>query len=209
MTAEQFEVLQDVVPGVSRETFDRLKRFQALFERWSSTINLVAGSTHDELWSRHILDSAQLFPLGRSAKRWLDIGSGGGFPGLVLGFLLANQPEARIDLVESNFKKSAFLRTVVGQFALPARVNSVRIESFVPAETPDMITARAVASLCDLLGMTERWLSNGATGLFPKGRDYRRELEDSAHHWRFDLIEHASKTDSQGVILEIANLRRR
>jgi 16S rRNA (guanine527-N7)-methyltransferase len=209
VTIDHFGLLRDIVPGVSRETFDRLKQFETLLERWSSTINLVADSTRHDLWSRHILDSAQLFPLGKSSQRWLDIGSGGGFPGLVLGFLLAVQPGASIDLVESNLKKSAFLRTVVGQFALPARVNCLRVESFMPAEAPHIVTARAVASLPDLLGMAERWISNGAIGVFPKGRDYRRELEDSAHHWRFDLIEHASKTDSQGVILEVSNLRRR
>jgi 16S rRNA (guanine527-N7)-methyltransferase len=209
VTIDHFGLLRDIVPGVSRETFDRLKQFETLLERWSSTINLVADSTRHDLWSRHILDSAQLFPLGKSSQRWRDIGSGGGFPGLVLGFLLAVQPGASIDLVESNLKKSAFLRTVVGQFALPARVNCLRVESFMPAEAPHIVTARAVASLPDLLGMAERWISNGAIGVFPKGRDYRRELEDSAHHWRFDLIEHASKPDSQGVILEVSNLRRR
>lgn len=206
---EKFNSLHKIAPEVSRETYQKLEDFEKLFLRWASRINLVSASTLDDVWTRHILDSAQLFPMGMKAKRWLDLGSGGGFPGLILAFLILDEDDATIDLVESNQKKAAFLRTVTGSFSLPARVNSLRIEAFSPVHAPEIVTARALASLSQLLALTERWLSDGARGLFPKGRDYRREIEDCAHLWRFDLVEHPSVTDSQAVILEIANLRRR
>jgi 16S rRNA (guanine527-N7)-methyltransferase len=203
-----FVELQRVAGSVSRETFERLQAFEQLFLKWNRRINLVAGSTEGDLWRRHVLDSVQLARLEPRATRWVDIGSGGGFPGLVLAFVLAERGGS-IDLIESNRKKAAFLQTAVGAFGLPARVIAQRIDaSYALAPTPDVVTARALASLQELLELAAPWLLSGARALFHKGRDYRQEIEESAHRWRFDLVEHRSLIDSDSVVLDIRNLRR-
>jgi 16S rRNA (guanine527-N7)-methyltransferase len=207
MTSPSFDELRRIAGPVSRETFERLVAFEALFQKWARRINLSAPSTLGDVWSRHILDSAQLLRLAPEAQRWLDLGSGGGFPGLVVAILLAERQGSHVDLVESNRKKTAFLQSVIGQFSLPARVHALRIDNVhASIGAPDVITARALAPLPDLLGLAEPWLSAGATGLFHKGRDYRSEIEESAHQWRFDLLEHRSMIDPQSVILEIRDL---
>ncbi|MCQ8874925.1 16S rRNA (guanine(527)-N(7))-methyltransferase RsmG [Mesorhizobium sp. LMG17149] len=200
--------LQDAAGPVSRETFDRLVAFEQMFQKWNRSINLVAQSTSGDVWQRHILDSAQLGRIEPVATRWVDLGSGGGFPGLVMAFLLAERDGASIDLVESNRKKASFLQTVVGQFSLPARVVARRIDdSHALVSTPQIVTARALAPLSTLLELSAPWLISGARGLFHKGRDYRTEVQESVHRWSFDLVEHPSITDVGGVILELSNLR--
>lgn len=186
-----------------------MERFEAAFLKWSARINLAAPSTLPHLWQRHILDSAQLMKLAPTALRWLDLGSGGGFPGAVVAILLRDRPGGATDLVESNGKKAAFLKTVLGELGAPAHVHVSRIEDFGPESRPEIVTARALAPLPALLDLAERWLSNGAIALFHKGRDYRREVEESADGWRFDLLEHRSVVDPESVILEISRLRRR
>lgn len=208
MSSFSWESLQHAAGPVSRETFDRLVAFESMFQKWNRSINLVAQSTVADVWQRHILDSAQLARIEPTATRWVDIGSGGGFPGLVMAFLLAERSGASIDLVESNRKKASFLQTVVGQFSLPARIVARRIEdshAFVFA--PQIVTARALASLSVLLDLSSPWLTSGARGLFHKGRDYRAEVQESVNRWAFDLVEHPSVTDPQGVILELSDLR--
>ncbi|MGB3834662.1 MAG: 16S rRNA (guanine(527)-N(7))-methyltransferase RsmG [Mesorhizobium sp.] len=203
-----FEEFRNVAGEVSRETFDRLREFETHFRKWNRSINLVAASTQDDLWRRHILDSAQLARIEPAARLWVDLGSGGGFPGLVLAFLLAERGGS-IDLVESNRKKAGFLQAMIGQFGLPARVVARRIED-APAfvAQPEIVTARALAPLGLLLDLSAPWLLAGARGLFHKGRDYQREVEESAHRWRFDLVEHTSLVDPQSVILELRALRK-
>ena len=203
-----WEDLQKAAGPVSRETFERLQAFEQLFLKWNRSINLAAPSTLDDVWRRHILDSAQLARIAPAAMRWVDLGSGGGFPGLVLGFLLVERPGASIDLVESNRKKASFLQSVIGQFNLPARVVAKRIDdSYALVSAPEIVTARALAALPDLLDLSAPWLAKGARALFHKGRDYRAEVEESTHRWTFDLVEHPSMTDAHGVILEISDLR--
>ncbi|MEJ5020672.1 16S rRNA (guanine(527)-N(7))-methyltransferase RsmG [Ochrobactrum vermis] len=204
------ESLKAIVPSVSRETVERLIAFEEMFRKWSKAINLASPSTLDELWTRHILDSAQLFPLASDATRWLDIGSGGGFPGIVTAAFLAEHPGSAIDLIESAGKKAAFLRTAAGHLRVPARIHSARIEAmWQKIETPQVVTARALASLNDLFGLTEPWLTAGAKALFQKGRDYQREIDESRVGWSFDLVQHQSAIDQASVILEISNLRRK
>ena len=172
-----FSSLQKIYPAVSRETVDRLIAFESLFRKWSSAINLASASTLVDLWNRHILDSAQIFPLAPHAKHWIDLGSGGGFPGIVTACFLAESDGASIDLVESAGKKAAFLRTAAGHLSVPARVHAARIESmWTKLPTPDIVTARALASLDQLFVLAEPWLTKGATALFQKGRDYVREI---------------------------------
>lgn len=182
--------------------------FEQLFLKWNRSINLAAPSTLDDVWGRHILDSAQLARIAPQAKRWVDLGSGGGFPGLVLAFLLVERDGASIDLVESNRKKASFLQAVIGQFGLPARVVARRIDdSYALVSAPEIVTARALAALPALLDLSAPWLTTGSRALFHKGRDYRAEVEESTHRWAFDLVEHPSMTDAHGVILELADLR--
>lgn len=209
MKRDAYARLQDVAGPVSRETYDKLIAFEAAFRKWAQRINLVAPSTLDDAWERHILDSAQVVRLGGEAKSWLDIGSGGGFPGLIIASMISDRAGASIDMVESNRKKAGFLQAMVGELKLPARVHAKRIEDVHGViRAPEILSARALAPLPLLLELSAPWLENGTVALFHKGRDYRQEIEDSAHQWRFDLVEHPSLTDAQGVILEIRNLRR-
>ncbi|OQM73990.1 16S rRNA (guanine(527)-N(7))-methyltransferase RsmG [Manganibacter manganicus] len=208
MSADLFNRLCDVAGPVSRETFVRLERFESQFLKWNRSINLAAPSTLGNVWQRHILDSAQLMPLASNALRWLDLGSGGGFPGLVVACLLKERGGS-IDLVESNRKKAGFLQSMIGEFELPAHVVARRIEEVATLVTsPQIVTARALAPLPVLLDLTAPWLTTGSRALFHKGRDYRTEVEESTHRWAFDLVEHQSKVDPQSVILEIGGLKR-
>lgn len=199
--------LCEVAGPVSRETFGRLEEFEALFQKWNAHINLVAPSTLDNIWERHILDSAQLFRLAPEATGWADLGSGGGFPGLVLAFLLRDRPGSIIHLIESNRKKASFLQSMTGQFDLPVRIVAKRVEDCYPLVIrPEIVTARALAPLRVLLDMTAPWLTAGTIALFHKGRDYRNEVTESAHRWSFDLVKHQSMIDPQSVVLELRNL---
>lgn len=207
MSGNDFDRLLEVAGPVSRETYERLKDFERLFVRWNARINLASASTVDDLWSRHILDSAQLTSLAPEELRWLDFGSGGGFPGAVMAILLRERTGATIDLVESNRKKAAFLQSAVGGTG-NARVHARRIEDVVDlVPYAQIVTARALAPLPKLLELASPWLTTGARALFHKGRDYRSEIEESADHWRFDLVEHESRINPEGVILDIRNLR--
>lgn len=210
MTVQELEDLRSVAGPVSRETYERLKRFEAEFQRWSRQINLAAPSTLDTLWERHILDSAQLRAIEPNALHWLDLGSGGGFPGAIMAILLADTPGSSISLVESNRKKAAFLQNVLAMLRVPARIQPLRIEDAASVVVqPEIVTARALAPLEILLTLAAPWLTRGARGLFHKGRDYRTELEICDDAWQFDLVEHSSRLDGGGAILEIANLRPR
>lgn len=205
----RFDDLIRVAGPVSRETFERLEAFEVVFRRWASRINLVAPSTLNDVWGRHILDSAQLLPLAEDSRRWVDIGSGGGFPGAVLAILLEDRPDSSIVLIESNGKKSSFLRNALSELAPRARIVPERAEVVIANEkAPDIITARAVASLADLLSLTEPWLMAGARALFHKGRDYRAEVKLAGDTWNLDLVEHESAIDTQSVILDIRQIRR-
>lgn len=207
--SEKFAAICAVAGAVSRETFDRLMLFEREFGRWASRINLAAPSTLESVWRRHILDSAQLAALKPGATRWLDLGSGGGFPGAVMAILLREQEGGSIDLVESNNKKAAFLRSVLAEVGAPARIHVCRIEDALPrVAMPEIVTARALAALPLLLQLASPWLGHGATALFHKGRDYAAEIAESRNIWRFDLIEHVSKIDPESRILEMTGLER-
>jgi 16S rRNA (guanine527-N7)-methyltransferase len=208
MSETEFGTLQDFAGDVSRETFDILKKFESELRRWNSRINLVAQSTVDDLWRRHICDCAQLARLKPAAKRWLDLGSGGGLPGLVIAAMIRERAGAMVELVESNRKKAAFLTHAAGLLGLPARVHARRIGAVHDlAANPEIVTARALAPLDELLELSSHWLCRGAVGLFQKGRDYRLEIEQSAARWQFDLVQHRRKLDRDGMILEISGLK--
>lgn len=197
---------------VSRETAGRLAAYVDLLGRWQKIKNLVGPGTLEHVWTRHILDSAAVLDAAPEARTVVDLGSGAGFPGLVVAILLAGSPGAAVHLVEANARKGAFLRTVARETGAPATVHVGRIEEVVPelarALTPDLVTARALAPLDPLLGLAEPLLAGGATGLFHKGRELAEEVAAARDHWRFDLVEHPSRTDPAGRLVEIRGLRR-
>jgi 16S rRNA (guanine527-N7)-methyltransferase len=198
--------------SVSRETESRLQQFGLLFQKWAKTINLVAPSTIQDLWSRHIADSAQLFQLNPKPGIWLDLGSGGGFPGIITAIFLAENAGSCVHLVESNHKKAAFLRTALREAGAPGTVHPVRIED-APALIPhvDFVSARALAELDPLLGYIHPWAEKNPLlkAYLHKGRDYLREVEISNRRWQFDLVRHDSVVEADSVILEIDNLRKK
>lgn len=194
--------------GVSRETEALFARYVDLLTRWQAIKNLVGPATLPEVWTRHLADSAQLAPLQPDAARWIDLGSGAGFPGLVTAILIRDRPDAEVVLVESNGRKCAFLREVIRQLGLPARVVAGRIEDVVPpfAGQVDVVTARALAPLTDLLRLSGKLLTSGAVGLFPKGQDVGDELTDAARYWRIQASTVASKTDPKARIVVVESL---
>jgi 16S rRNA (guanine527-N7)-methyltransferase len=204
---ERFRSLEALIGPVSRGTFEALLAFEQSLDRWADRINLVGPETRRDLWKRHILDSAQLLSLRPAARSWLDLGSGAGFPGAVLAILLRSRTNVAVHLVESNRKKTAFLTHALAGLAPAAMVHAVRIED-APVLVPqvDCVTARALAPLPRLLALAQPWLSREAIGLFHKGRDYQYELRESRDAWFFDLVEHRSRIDASGVILEISAL---
>jgi 16S rRNA (guanine527-N7)-methyltransferase len=195
---------------VSRETEARLDRFVVLLMAWQQRINLIAPSTEPKLWTRHIADSLQLLALAPGALRWADLGSGGGFPGVVLACALAGVPGAQVHLVESNMKKAAFLREAVRITDAPAIVHATRIVDFVEKFTQpvDVVTARALAPLCDLLPMAYGLLKKRARGLFPKGQDVAAELTEAAKYWNIEASLVPSVTDPKARIVVIESIRR-
>ena len=202
------DAVRAVLPDVSRETLARLDRFAALFERWSARINLTSAASGPDLWTRHIADSAQLVRFAPDARHWADFGSGGGFPGAVIAVLFAGTPGTLVDLIESNRRKASFLQSVRAGCAPGAIVHAARIETMVPRlAPPQIVTARALAPLSDLLAMAEPWLSGGSRALFHKGRGYAVEVEESRDRWHFDLVEHPSLIAPDAAVLEIRNLR--
>jgi 16S rRNA (guanine527-N7)-methyltransferase len=195
--------------AVPRETMDRLIAYVAVLKRWQSAHNLVGPGTLDDIWRRHIADSAQLVALFPDARRWLDLGSGAGFPGLVIAILLHGRPGAAVGLVESNQKKCAFLREAIRVTGAPAEVCCERIESVVKrwSEPVDVVTARALAPLAILCGYVERLVASGAIAVFHKGRGFDMELRDARQIWDIDLVQHPVR--GGGSIVEIRRLGRR
>ncbi len=192
--------------NVSRETLTRLDRFVDLLLTWQRSINLIAPSTVPQLWTRHIADSLQLLALAPQARTWVDLGSGGGLPGLVIACALP--PPGIVHLVESNAKKAAFLREAVRVTGAAAEVHLQRIEAFSASfrGPVDVVTARALAPLTVLLGHVEPYVKRGAKALLLKGQDVAGELTEAAKYWKieFDLV--PSRTDSRGRIMAIRSV---
>ncbi len=193
---------------VSRETAGRLDAFVALLLRWQATTNLVAPSTLPQLWTRHVADSLQLISLAPDARVWADLGSGGGFPGLVIACALAGTG-ATVHLVESNAKKAAFLREAARVTGAPALVHAVRIEDFLKSPPPvDVVTARALAPLPTLLGYIAPLMNEGTQALLMKGQDVGLELTEASKYWRVDAKLVPSVTDTGARIVVIHKLAR-
>jgi 16S rRNA (guanine527-N7)-methyltransferase len=217
---------------VSRETLARLATYEGLLRQWQSAVNLVAPSTLDAIWHRHFADSAQLLPLAPGARAWVDLGSGAGFPGLVIALLLAGDlnpavgalPERpgphvklpRMTLIESNARKCAFLREVVRATriarSLSVDILSTRIETAatqVSLQAPDVVSARAVAPLDKLFALAAPLFASSTVGLFLKGRDAAAELQTAKKLWNFQAELVPSRTEREARIVVVRELKRK
>lgn len=192
---------------VSRETIDRLETYQTLIEKWNKSINLVSKSTIPDLWERHIVDSIQVFqPTNPQPKKWLDIGSGGGFPGIVMACLLHEKsPQTEIHFIESDLRKSVFLRTVLRELSLSGTVHAKRIQDVAPINA-DVISARALMELPGLIGLAYHHLAPDGECLFPKGKTWGKEVDDASKQWNFDVKPITSITNPDAVILRIGGI---
>lgn len=210
------EFQRDLGFTVPRETIARLEVHHQLLGEWSERMNLVGPKELELFWSRHALDSAQLIKFASQAKRWVDLGSGAGFPGLVVAAFIADQPDAAMHLVESTGKKAVFLRAVAAEAGLPVTVFNQRIEDFGAGNGPyDVVTARALAPLNRLIPYAKPILDRGAQGLFHKGADLDAELAAARHvlnggasgvSYRADVLE--SLSDPRGRIVRITKAAR-
>ena len=198
---------------VSRETAARLDRFVAVLLRWQEITHLIAPSTVPTLWTRHIADSLQLLDLAPDAKIWVDLGTGGGFPGLVIACALHGAVGRVVHLVEGSTKKAAFLNEAVAATDAPAVVHAVRMEKFVESFVgkADIVTARAVSPLNLLLGQCRPLLVQGTVGLFPKGQDVEAELTEASRYWKMlaDLVPSRTNPKARIVMVRALEPRRR
>ena len=193
--------------GVSRETLARLKAYVVLLDEWNARHNLVSAGSLAEVWRRHVWDSAQLFSLiPAKARSLVDLGSGAGFPGLVLAAVVRERPGFRTVLYESVGKKCRFLEAAAERMELNVEVRNSRMETAAP-ESFDVVTARACAPLVKLLGYAQAFQGPETVNLFLKGQSVEAELTEAHKSWRMKLARHESRTDPSGVILEIRELR--
>ena len=197
--------------NVSRETYDKLRAYEALIRKWNPSINLVAKSTLSDVWNRHIIDSAQVYFAASDERSsvWTDIGSGGGLPGVVIATLAQGEDrQTNVTMVESDKRKSVFLRTTIRELGLSnAKVTNERIES-AQIQISDIVSARALAPLTDLFTLSRGFSNQNTTFLFQKGKNWASEIEIAQNHWSFDYDAITSETDSNAVILKIRGLSR-
>lgn len=194
---------------VSRETIRKLDVFEGLLKKWNPAINLVGKSTFEHLWTRHFLDSAQIFKISKhKSGHWIDIGTGGGFPGLVIAIMAAEQaPELTFTFVESDRRKTTFLQSAVREVDLKAKVLPERAEK-LDNLAADVMSVRALASLDKLLGFAESHLNPDGQAIFLKGESFRKELREALENWSFQSDEYTSLTDKAAVILSIGDIKR-
>ena len=196
---------------VSRETYDKLRDYESLIQKWNPSINLVAKSTLSDIWNRHIVDSAQVYYAASAelSGNCTDIGSGGGLPAIVIAILAQGaDKQAQMTMVESDKRKSVFLRTAIRELGLNnANVVNERIEN-VQIPVSKFISARALAPLTELFGFAEKLSDDKTTFLFQKGKNWLSEIGIAQNHWSFDYEAIKSETDSNAVILKIRGLSR-
>ena len=194
--------------GVSRETLARFDIYHAMLLKWNGAINLFSKATRDAIWTRHFLDSAQLVALAPpQAPRWVDLGSGGGFPGLVVAAILAErQPKTEVVLVESDSRKAVFLSEAARAMGLVVCVLPERAEAVTPQDAT-VVSARALAPLPQLLSLVHRHLERSGVALLPKGAQVKTELADALVHWHATVQTCQSRLGEGGVILRFTDLR--
>lgn len=195
-------------PDVSRETSERLAAFEAVLRKWNARVNLVSRNSLDAFHQRHIADSIQVFRSVTPRGHWVDLGSGGGLPGLVVAILAAQEcPGLRVTLIESDQRKAAFLRTAARQVGVTCTILAARIEAAAPQDA-DILSARALAELDILLGYADRHLRPGGTALFPKGVTWEKEMAAARRRWNFQAKPITSRTQTGAVILKIEGIAR-
>ncbi|SNR36912.1 16S rRNA (guanine(527)-N(7))-methyltransferase RsmG [Puniceibacterium sediminis] len=197
----------EILKNVSRETGEALQIYVDLLKKWNPKINLVSRSTLPDVWDRHVRDSIQIYDLSPDKTgTWVDLGSGGGFPGIIVAILARERnPGRKVTLVESDQRKSTFLRQVLRETGVVADVISERIE-IIPPQNAKTISARALSDLTTLCSYADRHLSDDGVALFQKGANWKKEVEDARATWSFSLIEHTSQTDPNAVILQIGDI---
>jgi 16S rRNA (guanine527-N7)-methyltransferase len=190
---------------ISRETEDRLVLFVELLDRWRHKINLISNSTFSSVWTRHIADSAQLIALAPQAKRWVDMGSGAGFPGLVIAAQLADVPGAIVHCIESDGRKCAFLREATRAIEAAVQIHPVRVEAIDPESlgTVDAVTARAFAPLPLTLKLARPWIERGAIAVFPRGESAKDQIAASPEAWTHAIESLQSVVNPKAAILRI------
>ncbi len=203
MTSDRAKALA-LVP-LPPETQARLALYVDLLGRWRKVTNLISEASFAEVWTRHVADSAQLLALAPQARRWVDMGSGAGFPGMVIAIQLADVAGARVHCLESDRRKCAFLREVARATGAPAEIHAVRIETIDPKSLApvDAVTARALAPLPRLLEFAKVWIAQGAVGVFPRGRSAEAQLETTPAAQDFAIEFVASKLDPEAAILRV------
>jgi 16S rRNA (guanine527-N7)-methyltransferase len=206
--ADDISAVEAILP-VSRETADRLSAYVALLRKWQPAENLISPKTLPDVWHRHIADAAQIVRLFPKDRRWLDLGSGAGLPGLVIAICLP-AGDSLVHLVESNRRKCAFLRAAIRETGAPAEVHEGRIEEVLAewSQPVDRITARALAPLRDLLRLSGQVMVQGVPAAFMKGQDWEAEVAAAKREWKFDVTKYDSMTGEGGVILDISALKR-
>ncbi len=193
-----------VATGVSRETLERLKAYCSLLEEWQQRFNLIGRGTVDAIWHRHFLDSAQLRKIcGPRCSRLVDLGSGAGFPGMVLAIM----GQTGVELIESNRKKCLFLERVSMSTNTQVEITKARFDELRRPNQADVVTARAVAPLNKLLWDAGRWVKPGGVALLQRGSRFECELAEAARFWEFEVVRHPSVTNPTGAILEISQIR--
>lgn len=194
-------------PDVSRETTEKLRAFEDLVKKWTQKINLISKSTIPEIWTRHITDSTQIFSLAPPSGTWVDIGSGGGFPGIVIAILTeSTDTPHQVTLIESDIRKCTFLRSAIRELSLDAKVITGRIEE-IPPLNADILSARALADLDTLLSFADRHLSPAGTALFPKGAQWQTEEHYARSSWSYHCEPITSKTESKAAILRLRDIK--
>lgn len=198
--------LEALCPNVSRETLEALTAYLTLLAKWQTKINLVSASTLEDAWTRHVLDSAQLWPLiPEGAQTLTDLGSGAGFPGLVLAILGKDRPGFRVHLIESDQRKGTFLREVIRVTGASAEVHTARIKALDPWPS-DVVTARALAALDKLLQLAAPFVAADGIALFLKGKSAETELTAARGWGTFDVEVIPSHTDATGAVIKLSRL---
>ena len=193
---------------VSRETMERLKGFEQLVQKWNPTINLVSKNDLTNLWERHIVDSLQVANECTAYEKWVDIGSGGGFPGVIVAIVAKEKnSSATHTLIESDLRKCTFLRTAIRELDLNATVITRRIEETEPQQA-DVLSARALATLDKLFGFAEQHLKKDGQAIFPKGQSASKEIEEAEKSWHFSYRRIQSTTNPEASLLVCRNIER-
>lgn len=193
-----------ILNDVSRETLERLEIFEALTRKWTQKINLVAPSTLDDFWLRHVEDSAQLWNLrSTKASTWVDIGSGGGTPGLVIAAIAAElAPSLKVTLVESDTRKCVFLRQSAREMGLSIQVENKRVESLT-SPPADILSARALATIDQIFSWTQQLTDLSTVFILPKGKTAQQELDAATESWSFEYLTSKSATDPEASLLKL------